>query len=94
MPKNMFYYFWNYPYRRKDSLILYQKSTIKCAFFHYLAVFVKKANDLLSKKSINFIIIFIGMFIKLLYDLLQKKSTTLIKNDGFSKLYLNLVLEA
>ena len=54
--------------------------------FDYFEVFSKKretANDLISKKSINFITFFVGMFIKLLSDLFQKKSTTQIKNDGF-----------
>lgn len=44
--------------------------------FDYFEVFIKKretANDLISKKSINFITFFVGMFIKLLSDLFQKK---------------------
>lgn len=39
--------------------------------FNYLEVFIKMANDLLSKKSINFTTFFMGIFIKLLYDLFQ-----------------------
>jgi hypothetical protein len=58
----------------------------KAPLFDYFEVFAKKretANDLISKKNINFITFFAGMFIKSLYDLLHKKSTTQIKSDGF-----------
>jgi len=55
---------------------------------------MKKANDLLSKKSINFIAFFIGMFIKLLYNLLQKNPPLKLRMMDFLKFYLIKGLEA
>ncbi len=62
--------------------------------FDYLEVFIKKADDLLSKKSINFTTFFMGMFIKLLYDLFQKNPPLKLRMMDFLQLYLNIVLEA